>query len=351
MAQLETGGCQSGRRREGRVIDRTTGTTRARAAIAGVLASGVLLITACSADSSPPAPVRVGFVRSVPAAPGNAPFDAALAARGFTPGANLHYVQDEPDTELLITPDEITGAVESWVAGGIDLIVAFSSVGAATAAAAAPNTPILFLVNDPVAVGLVADKSHPDRNLTGVTFRVPADRTLDLARQAVPALQQIGVLVPATDPAGGPSRDAMVLAAQSMDIGTAVEAFVDEADIERAVVALSQRQIQAIVVVNAPTSVRFMKSIELAATAVDLPIIANTQLATRAVVVLEPDVDSLLARLGRQAARLLGGTPPADVPVEDPSRFRVVLNRTVARELHLPEFPADLLRQADLVRD
>ncbi|MGQ0434987.1 MAG: ABC transporter substrate-binding protein [Microthrixaceae bacterium] len=320
--------------------------TAGRVLAAAAVAAAVL--AACSSDADDP-PVRIGFVRSVPASSGNTPFDEALAAGGFTAGDNLVYVQDEPDTEVLITPEEVTAAVTGWVAEGIDLIVAFSSSGAEAAATAAPDTPVLFLVNDPIAVGLVSDKAHPDRNLTGATFRVPADRTLDLARQAIPGLRRVGVLVPATDPAGGPSREAMLVAAQALDLGTSVEAFADEADIARAVTALSERDIQAIVVVNSPTSVRFMSSIEPVATSLGLPTIANTSLATRAVLVLEPNVDSILARLGRQAARLLGGTPPADVPVEDPTDFRVVLNRTVAHELGLPEFTADLLRQADLV--
>jgi len=321
--------------------------TTARLGILAALVAASML-AACSSDAADP-PVRIGFVRSVPATTGNAPFEDALASEGFTPGDNLVYVQDEPDTEVLVTPDEVTAAVKGWVAGGIDLIVAFSSSGAEAAATAAPDTPVLFLVNDPIAVGLVTDKGHPDRNLTGATFRVPADRTLDLAQQAIPGLLRIGVLVPATDPAGAPSRDAMLVAAEALEIGATVEAFADEADIARAVRALSERDIQAIVVVNAPTSVRFMSSIEPVAASLGLPTIANTSLATRAVLVLEPDVDSLLARLGRQAARLLDGTPPADIPVEDPTEFRVVLNRTVARELGLAEFTADLLRQADLV--
>lgn len=326
------------------------GTARRMTAMGALTTALVVLgaLSACSSDAADP-PVRIGFVRTVPTTTGNVPFDEALADGGFTRGANLVYVQDDPNTEVLITPEEVTTAVTRWVADGIDLIVAFSSSGAEAAATAAPDTPVLFLVNDPIAVGLVADKGHPDRNLTGATFRVPADRTLDLAQQAIPGLRRIGLLVPATDPAGEPSRDAMLVAAQALDIGTSVEAFADEADIARAVTALSERDIQAIVIVNAPTSVRYMSSIEPVATSLGLPTIANTSLATRAVLVLEPNVDSLLARLGRQAARLLDGTPPADIPVEDPTEFRVVLNRTVARELGLAEFAADLLRQADLV--
>jgi len=309
----------------------------------------LLVAAACASDSSEDALARVGFVRPVAAGVGQPAFDAELEASGFIAGDNLVYVQDDPDGEILLTPDDVRSAVEEWVAGGIDLIVAFSSSGATVAAETAPETPVLFLVNDPVAVGLVTNEARPDRNLTGVTFRVPADRTLDLARQAIPDLDRIGILVPATDPAGPPSRDSMLAAAATMQIESAVEDFTDESDIARAVTALSAQSVDAIVVVNSPTSIRFFPVIEPAATALGLPTIANTSIAVRALVALEPDIAVLLEQLGRQAARLLSGVPPADIPVEDPTIFRVVLNAAMAAELGLPEFPADLVRQADHV--
>lgn len=314
-----------------------------------LLVAVAIVGAACSSADDDTRPLRIGVVRPVPATTGNVPFEEELEGAGFRLGQNVVYVQDDPNLETLVTPDEVAAAVTHWREEGIDLIVAFSSSGAEAAATASPDTPVLFLVNDPVAVGLVSDKARPDRNLTGATFRVPSDRTLDLAHQAIPDLSVLGVLVPANDPAGAPSRDSMVAAAEAIQLTTHVETFADEADIERAVGALADQGVDAIAVVNSPTSVRFITEIEPAASAREVPIIANTSLAARALIVLEPNVHSLLRRLGRQAARLLGGTPPADVPVEDPTEFRVVLNSTVAAELGLPGFSRDLLRQADQV--
>lgn len=315
--------------------------------VATIVAS--LLLAACGSDASTPKEVRVAFVRAVASGPSSPGFEDVLAASGYVLGQNLTYVQKEPFTEVLLTPEEIGNAVTDWIKQGVDLIVAFSSSGADAAAKAAPHTPILFLVNDPVAVGLVTDKSRPDRNLTGVTFRIPADRTLDLARQAVPGLERIGILVPAADPAGPPSRDAVVTAAGALKLTSVVESYTTDADIPRAITALAAQQIDVLVVVNAPTSVRYLSVIQPAAAAAKLPMIANTSLATDAVVVLEPDVNTLLEKLGRQAVRLLNGSQVADVPVEDPTAFRVVLNRTAATRLGLPPFPSTLLRQADAV--
>jgi len=320
-----------------------------RLAIAVALVA-LLATAACGSTSDDERPLRVAFIRPVPSADGNEPFDQELRAEGLVRGRNLVYVQAEPELEVLISDDEIRSAVEGWVQDGIDLIVAFSSAGAEIAATTASETPVLFLVNDPVAVGLVTDPARPDRNLTGVTFRIPADRTLDLARQAIPDLTTIGILEPSSDPAGPPARAAMLAAARAAGLMSVTEAFRDEADIGRAVTALLDRGADAVAVVNAPTSIRFISVIEPTATALGLPIVANTSLATGALVVLEPNVNDLLARLGRQAARLLGGATTAEVPVENPTEFRVVLNATVATELGLPALPADLIRQADVVR-
>lgn len=313
------------------------------------VAVALLLSAACSSSASSERAMRVAFVRPVPSQDGNAPFDQELQASGFILGCNLQYVQDDPAAEVHVAPDDIRDAVEGWVAEGIDLIVAFSSSGAAIAADAAPRVPVLFLANDPVAVGLVSDPARPDRNLTGVTFRIPADRTLHLARQAIPALTTIGILEPSSDPAGPPAREAMVIAAEKAGMTSVIQTFSDQADIGRAMRSLHDQGADAIVVVNAPTSIRFLSVIEPAATALRLPIIANTARATGALLVLEPNVDELLGRLGRQAARLLAGATTADIPVEHPTTFRVVLNSGVARDLGLPPLPIDLIRQADLV--
>ncbi|MEX2292793.1 MAG: ABC transporter substrate-binding protein [Acidimicrobiales bacterium] len=319
-----------------------------RMAIAAALVA-LVAATACSSSSNNQRPMRVAFLRSVATLDGNAPFDRELRAKGFVLGRNLQYVQLDPEHEVHVEPEDIRRTVDEWLRDGIDLIVALSSTAAEIAANAAPQTPVLFLVNDPVAVGLVSDPARPDRNLTGVTFRIPADRTLSLARQAMPGLALIGILMPGSDPAGPPAHKAMAAAAQSAGLESTTETFSGPDDIRRAIASLHGRGAQVVVVVNAPTSIRYLSMIEPAVSAVGLPIIANTSLATQALIVLEPNVEELLGRLGRQAARLLSGISPADIPVENPTDFRVVLNSKVAAELGIPALSTDLLRQADLV--
>lgn len=319
----------------------------------GLLVAVVALLpaaAACDGGDDDVAIVQVAFLRAVPSE-GQEPLLDQLRAGGFVPGESLEFVQAEPLGETLVEPEAIEARVREWLDAGVDLIFAFSSSGAAAAAELTSNVPILFLVNDPRAVGLVDDEDAPSGNLTGATFRVPADRTLDLAVAGIPDFQHVGILVPDADPAGPPARDAMVAAAEELGLQATTESFAAEDDIERAVTALADAGAGAIVVVNTPTSVRASVAIEPVATAAGLPIVANTTFTQGATFVLEPDTAELLAQLGRQGVRILAGDDPSEIPVEDPRQFRIVLDRGQAAELDLPPFPDELVQRADEVRE
>lgn len=323
-----------------------------RPSIGLLVGLSVLLAAAATCDGSDDddAIVQVAFLRAVPS-DGQEPLLDQLRAGGFVPGENLRFIQDEPLAETLVEREAIEARVQEWLDAGVDLIFAFSSGGAAAAAELTSDVPVLFLVNDPMAVGLVDDEDTPSGNLTGVSFRVPADRTLDLAASGIPDLEHMGILVPDTDPAGPPARSAMVAAADELGLRATTESFSAEDDVERAVTALAATGVGAIVVVNTPTSVRASATIDPVATAAGLPIVANTTFTQGATFVLEPDTDELLAQLGRQAVRILGGDDPSEVPVEDPRQFRIVLDRGQAGELGLPPLPDALVQQADEVRE
>jgi putative tryptophan/tyrosine transport system substrate-binding protein len=133
-------------------------------------------------------------------------------------------------------------------------------------------------------------------------------------------------------------------------MGAVVETFVDEAGVAPAVGRLAGAGVEAVVLTNSPLTVRNLGAIEAALAPTGLPVLATTNAASAAVVVLDPDTAALYEQLGRQAVRLLDGASPASVPVEDPARFRITVNRRVAAGLGL-EVPESLLRQADTVVD
>lgn len=305
--------------------------------------------TGVEVSESPPE-ATVAILRSV-VSPDPGPqgaFVDELARLGYREGDNLELLAADPG-EVHVDAADIAETVEGWLDDDVDLIVALSTTGAMAAAQAAPETDILFLSNDPLVTGLVQDEVAPEGHLTGVTFRVPADRTLSLAARAVPGLDRLGLLFPPADPAATPVRDDVVGAASDRDIEVVVRPFERDGEVGPALTALRQAGADALVLASSPATVRALPALDAANRGEDaLPVIANTTAVEEALLVLEPDSERLYRQLGSQAARLLDGVPVAEVPVEDPGNFRLVLNQRVAEELGVA-LPADLLAEADEV--
>lgn len=273
-------------------------------------------------------------------------FLAALAEAGLVVGDNLTVLGIDPAE---VYPDEASSreVVRRWRGEGVDLVVALSSLGARVAAAELVEIPVLFLSNDPVGSGLVANERAPEANLTGVTFRVPGDRTLDLVRQVIPDVERVGVLFPTEDPAGTAARESLRTAAARLMLQLSEGGFAGPEDVGASLAGLVAGGVQAVVLANAPTTVRVAPEIEAAADVTGVPVFSNLEVDF-ALVVLEPSSEQLFRQLARQAVRLLGGTPVSEVPVEDPGIFRVVVNLDVAERLGIT-VPESVIRSADAV--
>lgn len=270
-----------------------------------------------------------------------------LARHGFVEGLNLTVIGGKDD-EVFPDPADARTAVEQWRRDEVDVIVAYSTAGAEIARDGAPGTNVLFLVNDPTVAGFVDDESRPNGSMTGVTFRIPADRMLSLARRILPALQRVGLPYPPGDPAAIPSRDQFTRAAQEQGLEILTEPFSDGADLARAVAVLVQNRVQLLLASVSPTATRALPELADAAAVFRVPFVANVGTADRALLTLSPDGRSIGQQLGRQAARLLNGATPAAVPVENPKRFRITLSEKAATELGIT-LPEDVLREADVV--
>lgn len=294
---------------------------------------------------------KIALLRSV-AIPGS-PTDEAmmqqLARHGFVEGRNLAVIGGKGD-EVFPDPDQARAAVQRWQREGVDVILAYSTAGAEIARDHARGTHVVFLVNDPTAAGFVADEKRPDGTMTGVTFRVPADRMLALARRIMPGLERIGLPYPPADPAAIPNRDEFALAAQDQGLQLVSEPFSDEDDLARAVDVLVQAGgAQMLLASVSPTATRALPRLAESASRHRIPFAANVGTAEPALLTLAPDGRAIGGQLGRQVGRLLNGASPAAVPVENPRQFRLTLNEAVAAELGIA-IPPDVMREADDVR-
>lgn len=316
-----------------------------------LLCGAILLASLVAGCRTAEAEIDVATIAFLRAVPGTATTQPAMLEQlrelGFVPGRNLRVLAEDPDEAY---PDDHAAAeaVRGWVDEGVNLIVALSSGGALVARDTAPGVPILFLSNDPVATGLVVNEDAPEGMLTGLTFRVPADRTLDVARRALGELASVGIAHPSGDPAAEASLDVVLEAAARLGVEVATASFEEAEEIPDAVSELAAAGVDALLLSTSPTATRLIPETDEAAAAHALPLIVNVPLESRAIVALWPDSAEMGRQLGRQAARLLAGSSPGAVPVEDPRRFVLVVNAGRAAELGF-DVPAELRREADEV--
>jgi len=310
-----------------------------------VLAAG--LLTGCGDDGKPDR--TIAFVRTTAITEqSHEAFLDELALAGWKVGDNLTVLLDDPATSLA-DEDAVAAAVDEIV-DEVDLFVALSTAAAAGTLRVTGELPVLVLANDPVGSGLVENPRSPEANLTGLSFRVPADRTLDVARQVIGGRDAVGFLWPGGDVAAEPIVRDMRAAAGNLGVSLIEASFADDADVERAVGELAASGAEVVILANAPGAVRATEAIEAAFTAAGIPVVANTNVNTWALAVLAPDNVAAFRQLGRQAVRLLEGSAVNEVPLEDPGEFNLRIRTNVADRLSIV-LSEELLEQADQLEE
>lgn len=271
-------------------------------------------------------------------------FLTELRVAGWVEGRNLSVLGRQRD-ETYPEPEEAESAVRRWLEAGTDLFIAFSSTGARIVMEVAPGTPVLFVSNDPSAIDLIDNEDQPEGSATGVTFRVPADRTLDLIRRAVPRLTTVGILYQSGDPTSAVHRGSIEEAGVALDMEVVTAGWSELGDVADTIVELAGQGAQAIVLSNSPGIVAVLGEMEETTRTLGLPVVVNVSIAPWALIAVYPDPEELGRQLARQAARILSGSSPNAVPVEDPRSFGVRVNLVTADELGI-EVPADVVREA-----
>jgi putative ABC transport system substrate-binding protein len=240
------------------------------------------------------------------------------------------------------------------IAKRVAVIATLSSTPAAVAAKKATDSvPIYFLIADPpVELGLVASLNRPGGNATGlVTLAVElVPKRLELLRQVAPKAATLAFLVNPTHPSAPGVTAAYLKAAGALGIPAQVLQAVSDAEIEAAYAALTPGS--ALLVGTDPSFfARRSKFIALSARhAVPTMFDAIETANAGGLMSYGADIESLWTRAGANIARILKGTRPADLPVEQASKFLFAVNMKTAKALGL-EIPNSLRLTADEVID
>jgi putative tryptophan/tyrosine transport system substrate-binding protein len=317
-----------------------------------MLLGGAAAVWPLSARGQQSIPV-IGFLTA--RGPGDVPrlmaaFHTGLKSAGFVEGQNvaIEYRFAESRNERL--PALAADLVERQVT----VIAAVTTPAALAAQAATTTTPIVFETGtDPIQLGLVASLNQPGGNVTGVTSMIVevAPKRLELLHELLPTTTRMALLVNPADRALAQSQSREVLrAARSLGIELHIVNATSDRDFDAVFANLKRLRVGGLVI--GPGSVTLRGIEQLAALTIRhaMPAIHQDRDFTAAGGLMSygSDVADSYRLAGIYTSRILNGEKPADLPVQQASRFNLYLNLKTAKALGLT-VPPTLLARADEV--
>lgn len=294
---------------------------------------------------------RVGYLALISAGhPGHVIFRQSLRELGYIEGQSIALLERFADGDATRLP---TQAAE-LVGESVDLIVATSPPSVRAARDATRTIPIVMIIgDDPVRSGYVASLARPGGNITGVTFLVVDlfAKQLEILKQMIPELRRVAILWDAAMPST--TQDLMDVRAAAGLLGMqlqVVEARTAIGDYEKAFAAMSAERAEALLTVGSPTFLQDRSRIIGLAAKHHLPAIYSSRDDVQAGGLLSyGSGQAETIRLAtKYVDRILKGAKPANLPVEQPTRFELTINLTTAKSLGLT-IPAPILARADQV--
>ena len=275
-------------------------------------------------------------------------FRAALRELGYEEGRNLEIEIRSPEGRT----DRLPALADELVALNVDVLVTGGTRAVLALKRATSSIPIVFTaVGDAVETGVVKSLARPGGNLTGTTFFIQDlyVKRLELLREAVPRLREAAVLVDPTNAAIERNIKKMEAAAAAMGIRLhRVEARSPD-EFEGAFAAIDRKGVQAVVVVESPMLTPNVALTAGLAAKSRLPSSGNAQFGKAGGIIgYGINYTDSVRRAAYFVDRILRGASPADLPVEQPTRFELVINLKTARALDL-SIPRPILLRADQV--
>ena len=317
-----------------------------------VLLIVVIVLSSVRAESDAAGP-RIGFL-----SPGTPESTAAVLA-GLRQGLREHGYVD--GTNIAIEArfardqfDRLPDLARELISLPVDVLV--TNVTQATIAAK-DNTntiPIVMVgVSDPVASKLVSSLSRPGGNVTGTSgmFAEAGGKRLELLNEAVPGMRRVGVL---WNPSNRVFQTQMIreteVAARQLGIQLQMFEATDLASIERAFATISRERISGLDVLPDPTFGAHATKIAALAEKARIPAVSGSGNYADAggLMSYAPSLSELARNAGGYVAKILKGAKPADLPIEQPTKFDLVINMKTAKQLGVT-IPQSLLLRAGRV--
>ena len=270
---------------------------------------------------------------------------------GYVGGRNLAI--DYILRAFEMSPPALTEAIGVQIGHGAEVVIASGSEHTLAAATAATRiVPIVMIAVDfdPLAKGYFASLARPGGNITGVTLQtieVTAKR-LDLFKQAVPGMRCVAIL---WDPESADTYESARQAAAALDLPAVSVEFRDTPyDYERALAAAGTGPGDGLMVMSSGLFVPDREKLSKLALHLGLPLLSGRDWPdVGALMSFGVDINGMARLAARYVDKILKGAKPADLPVEQPTRFELVINLKTAKALGLTIPPAILARADEVI--
>ena len=301
----------------------------------GTLAGGLAIARTIGEAQSAAKVYRVGFLLGASGESVASLFhalDEGLRELGYVEGRNIVFEQRYADGKMERLPDLAAELVRLRV----DVIITGSNIHVAAVRHATTTIPIVMVFTaDPVGAGFVASLARPGGNVTGLAADASPElwaKYLALLKEVVPKLSRVGVLGQVSSQVGFAELEAV---SRTLDLTLEVADIRGPEDLDDAFAAMINKRVGAVLIVVGPLTYLLRQPIADAAVKYQLPAITTLNEFAQAGLLMTygPNILDLYRRAAIYVDKILRGSVPADLPVEQPTKFELVINLKTAKAL------------------
>jgi putative tryptophan/tyrosine transport system substrate-binding protein len=309
------------------------------------------LTTGTFSEAQQPAKVsRIGFLSPTyePSTVGEA-FVAGMRQLGYIEGRNIRIEYRHGEGRF----DQLPELAAELVRMKVDVIIGRGLAAAKIAKAATTTIPIVTVASDPVGAGLVASLAHPGGNITGLdlTWQDLGEKWLELLKEVVPRFSHVAVIWDPDSPGASLRFTEIKGAAKTLGVKLqSLEVRGSNPDFESALKTATKGHAQGVVVASNPIYRTHRTRLVNLAGKSRLPAVYDDRELVDAGGLMSygPNHADLYRRAAYYVDRILKGAKPADLPVERPTKFELVINLKAAKQIGLT-IPQSVLYRADKV--
>jgi putative tryptophan/tyrosine transport system substrate-binding protein len=275
-------------------------------------------------------------------------FRSGLRDLGHVEGENVLFETRWAEEQY----NQLPALAAELVRRKVDVLLTYGTPGTLAAKRATADIPIVFLYSgDAVAAGLVASLARPGGNVTGSTYFLPQlmAKRLELLKEAMPHITRVAILVKPDNPLFNSTLPVLEIAANSLKIELQQCEAHNPTEFEVAFLAMAKSDIEAIVFQEDTVFLSNLRTIADLAARQSLPFAGSSEFAEAgALIGYGVDFREMCRRAAVFVDKIVRGAKPADIPVEQATKFETLLNMRAAKSLGVT-IPTSILLRADRV--